>query len=132
MGAQELSEGIMPTPLTASAGMAGALTVTQLFDTIAIRIDGPRAAGTALSVLRHFTDRDEHYLMELSNGVLIHYPTRRTPQADLTATLTHPQLLALLASGSLEGIETSGDPSVLGTLMSLTDEPDPSFAIVTP
>jgi len=132
MGARELRDGIAPTGLTASSGMAGALTVTQLFDTIAIRIDGPRAAGTALSVLWHFTDRDEHYLMELSNGVLIHHPTRHAPQADLTVTLTHPQLLALLATGSVEGIETSGDQSVLGTLMSLTDEPDPNFAIVTP
>jgi alkyl sulfatase BDS1-like metallo-beta-lactamase superfamily hydrolase len=130
-GAKELRDGIKPTTISAG-GMARAMTVTQLFDTIAIRIDGPRAAGTALSVLWHFTDRGERYLMELSNGVLIHYPTRHTPQADLTVTLTHPQLLALLASGSLDGIETSGDRSVLGTLMSLTDEPDPNFAIVTP
>jgi alkyl sulfatase BDS1-like metallo-beta-lactamase superfamily hydrolase len=49
--------------------MARAMTVTQLFDTIAIRIDGPRAAGTSLSVLWHFTDSGERYLMELSNGV---------------------------------------------------------------
>ena len=108
------------------------MTVTQLFDTVAIRIDGPRAAGTALSLLWHFTDSGEHYWMELSNGVLIHHPTRRAPEADLTLTLTHPQLLGLLASGSLAGIGTSGDPGVLKTLMSLTDEPEPSFPVVTP
>jgi alkyl sulfatase BDS1-like metallo-beta-lactamase superfamily hydrolase len=83
-------------------------------------------------VLWHFIDRDERYLMELSNGVLLHYPTRHTPQADLAVTLTHPQLPALLGTGSLEGIQTSGDRSVPGTLMSLTDEPDPDFAIVRP
>jgi alkyl sulfatase BDS1-like metallo-beta-lactamase superfamily hydrolase len=132
MGARELREGIKPTALAASAGMARAMTVTQLFDTLAIRIDGPRAAGTALSVLWHFTDTGERYLMELSNGVLIHHPTRRTPEADLTLTLTHPQLLGLLASGSLAGIDATGDPGVLKTLMSLADEPDPNFAIVTP
>jgi alkyl sulfatase BDS1-like metallo-beta-lactamase superfamily hydrolase len=70
--------------------------------------------------------------MELSNGALIHHPTRRTPEADLTLTLTHPQLLGLLASGSLAGIDATGDPGVLKTLMSLADEPDPNFAIVTP
>lgn len=70
--------------------------------------------------------------MELSNGVLIHYPTTRAPDADLTLTLTHAQLLGLLASGSLDGITTTGDPSVLKTLLSLTDEPDPNFAVVTP
>ena len=131
MGAQELRDGIKPTALAAS-GMARAMTVTQLFDTIAIRIDGPRAVGTALSVLWHFTDSDERYFMQLSNGVLIHHPTRRAPQADLTVSLTHPQLLGLLASGSLDGIGAAGDPSVLQRLMSLTGEPDRSFPVVTP
>jgi hypothetical protein len=37
-----------------------------------------------------------------------------------------------LASGSLDGIEASGDQSVLRALMSLTDEPGPNFAVVTP
>jgi alkyl sulfatase BDS1-like metallo-beta-lactamase superfamily hydrolase len=131
-GAQELRHGITPTPISAAAGMAPAMTVTQLFDTIAIRIDGPRAAGTALSVLWHFTDTGEHYRMELSNGVLIHYPTKHTQDADLTLTLTRPQFLGLLASGSLQGIDAAGDPGVLKTLLSLADEPDPSFAVVTP
>ena len=56
--------------------------------------------------------------------------TRRTPEADLS--LTHPQLLGLLASGSLDGICASGDRGVLHTIMGLTDEPDPSFPVVTP
>jgi len=131
-GADELRNGITPTPFSASAGMAGAMTVTQLFDTIAIRIDGPRAAGTSLTVLWHFTDSGERYLMELSNGALIHFPTRHAPAADLTLTLTHPQLLGLLTSGSLDGIGASGDRGVLQTIMSFTDEPDPSFPVVTP
>jgi alkyl sulfatase BDS1-like metallo-beta-lactamase superfamily hydrolase len=131
MGVSELHDGIKPTAL-AAGGMARAMTVTQLFDTIAIRVDGPRAAGTALSVLWHFTDTSERYRMELSNGVLIHYPTKHAQDADLTLTLTHPQLLGLLASGSLQGIDAAGDPGVLKTLLSLTDEPDPSFAVVTP
>ena len=37
------------------------MTVTQLFDTIAIRINGPRAADTALSILWYFTDTGERY-----------------------------------------------------------------------
>ena len=131
MGVSELADGIKRTAL-AAGGMARALTVTQLFDTIAIRIDGPRATGTTLSVLWHFTDTGEHYRMELSNGVLIHHRTRHIQDDDLTVTLTHPQLLGLLASGSVQGIDTAGDPGVLKTLMSLTDDPDPSFAIVTP
>jgi alkyl sulfatase BDS1-like metallo-beta-lactamase superfamily hydrolase len=84
------------------------------------------------NIARFLTDSGEHYWMELSNGVLIHHPTRRAPEADLTLTLTHPQLLGLLASGSLAGIDATGDPGVLKTLMSLVDDPEPSFAVVTP
>jgi linear primary-alkylsulfatase len=131
-GARELRQGITPTPFSTTAGMAPAMTVTQIFDTVAIRVDGPRAANVSLSVLWDFTDTGQRYLMELSNGVLVHQPTGRTPKADLTLTLTFPQLLKLLASGSLDGIETAGDPGVLQTLLSLTDQPDPSFPIVTP
>jgi alkyl sulfatase BDS1-like metallo-beta-lactamase superfamily hydrolase len=108
------------------------MTATQIFDTVAIRIDGPRAADVSLSVLWDFTDSGERHLMELTNGVLVHQPTTRTPKADLTLTLTFPQLLGLLASGSLDGIETAGDQGVLATLLSLTDQPDPSFPITTP
>ena len=131
-GATELRDGIAPTPLSASAGMARAMSITQLFDTIAIRIDGPRAAAISLAVLWHFTDSDERYLMQLSNGLLVHHPTSRTPHADLTVRLTRAQLIGLLLSGSLDGVETAGDAGVLKTLMGLTDEPDPDFAVVTP
>ena len=132
MGARELRAGIKPTGLAASAGMARAMTITQLFDTIAIRIDGPRAADTSVSILWHFTDSDEHYLMELSNGVLSHHPTKRTPDVDLSVTLTHPQLLGILGGAGLAGIDSTGDTGVLATLMGLTDAADPSFAVVTP
>ena len=132
MGAMELREGIQPTTVRASAGMASSMTVTQLFDTVAVRIDGPRAADTALSILWYFTDTGERYFMEVSNGVLIHHPTLRTPEADLALTLTQPQLIGLLASGTLDGIQFAGNPVVLKMLMGLTEEPDPEFAIVTP
>ena len=131
-GAMELRNGIEPTPFSASAGMARAMSVTQLFDTIAIRIDGPRAAGTSLSVLWQFTDSGERYLMQLSNGLLVHHPTNRTPPVDLTVRLTRAQLIGLLLSGSLDGVETAGDAGVLKTHMGLTDEADPDFAVVTP
>ena len=55
--------------------MASALTVTQLFDSLAIRIDGKRAWDTTASIRWQFTDTDETYRMELSNGVLTHHPT---------------------------------------------------------
>jgi alkyl sulfatase BDS1-like metallo-beta-lactamase superfamily hydrolase len=130
-GAQELHSPIAPTGVS-SAGMATALTITQLFDSLAIRIDGKRAWDTTASIRWHFSDTGEAYRMELSNGVLTHHPTSRTKDADLVITLTKPQLLALLGGAGTNGIQFDGDPKTFAMIASLTDQPDPNFAIVTP
>jgi alkyl sulfatase BDS1-like metallo-beta-lactamase superfamily hydrolase len=133
-GARELRTGTIEHTEVNSAGLAPALTIIQLFDSIAIRINGPAAWKEHLSIGWHFTDTGQDYRMELSNGALIHYPTTGNRAADLTVTLTKPQLLHLLATGRPDGIgiEMSGDLSVVQRLLSLTDSPDPDFAVVTP
>jgi alkyl sulfatase BDS1-like metallo-beta-lactamase superfamily hydrolase len=133
-GALELRKGIKPTPIAdLGAGMAGALTVEQLFDTLAIRVDGPRAAAESLVIDWQFTDSKMTVRLALSNGVLIQTENPRSrATADLTLTLTKPQLLGILAGRGLDGIEHTGDPAVLGRLTSLLDTPDPAFPIVTP
>ncbi|MGW5237739.1 alkyl/aryl-sulfatase [Monashia sp. NPDC004114] len=130
-GATELESGPIALKTDAS-GMMAALTTTQLFDSIAIRIDAQKAWDTSVSVRWHFTDRDETYRMELSNGALVHFPTQRQEPADLVVTLTKPQLLHLLAGAGPEGIAFEGDPATLTTLLSFVDDPDPAFNIVIP
>lgn len=130
-GARELKDPPKPIPVS-SGGMAAALTITQLFDTIAIRIDGKRAWDTTASIRWHFTDTGEDYRMELSNGALIHHLTRREDPADLTITLTRPHLFALLGGEVAGGAQLDGDKSVLATLLGFTDEPDTGFRIVSP
>jgi alkyl sulfatase BDS1-like metallo-beta-lactamase superfamily hydrolase len=130
-GADELRNIANPVPLDSSR-LAGALTVTQLFDSLAIRIDGERAWDTRVSIRWHFSDSGDVYRMELSNGVLIHHPTAKQDPADLVVTLTRQQLLVLLAGKGTDGIEFDGDAGALPTILSLTDQPNPSFAIVTP
>ena len=58
--------------------------------------------------------------------------------ADATLRLPSPAL-AVLASGAADaatlasaGVELTGDASVLGRLLSVLEDPDPDFAIVTP
>ncbi len=133
-GALELRHGIKPAPLgDLGAGMAGALTVEQLFDTLAIRVDGPRAASQALVIEWHFTDTGTTVRLALSNGALIQTENPRGKvAADLTLTLTKEQLLGLLSGRGLDGIGHTGDPGALGRLMALLDTPDPAFPIVTP
>lgn len=132
MGATELREGIVASPVQTNVGMAAALSVEQLFDSIAIRVDGPRAWSERLTIDWHVTDLDEHHRMTLSNGVLIHYRDPEPSEVDLTLTLTKQQLLGMLASGSVEGIEHEGDLGAIGRLMAVLEEQHPDFAIVTP
>ena len=133
-GARELREGIQPLPVAdLGAGMAAALTVEQLFDTLAIRVDGPKAAQHRIVIDWKFTDGNGEVRLSLSNGALIQTPNPRSRvDVDLTLTLTKPQLLGLMAGHGLEGIEHTGDPGVLQTLLGLLDTPNPEFAIVTP
>jgi alkyl sulfatase BDS1-like metallo-beta-lactamase superfamily hydrolase len=131
-GALELRTNEIPPTVLDPAGMAPALTVTQLFDSIAIRVDGPKAWNEHLTLTWHITDVDESYRMELSNGALIHYPTSAEGDADLELSLTRQQLGVLLFAGRTDGVTMSGDVSVLGTLVALTDSPNPDFAVVTP
>ena len=70
--------------------------------------------------------------MELSNGVLIHYPTNRERPADATVTLTKAGLLGLIGAGPTDALDVDGDAKVLTRILALTDAPDPNFAVVTP
>jgi alkyl sulfatase BDS1-like metallo-beta-lactamase superfamily hydrolase len=135
MGAYELRHGIEAAALktTGATDMISALSIEQLFDSIAIRIDGPRAWDEHLSIDWHFTDLGHTYRTSLSNGVLVQDldPTDDlTP--DLTLTLTKPQLLGLLGGGGLDGIDHSGDQETVGRLLSLIHAQAEDFAIVTP
>lgn len=130
-GALELRQPAQPVPVAAS-GILAALTITQLFDSLAIRIDGKRAWDTTASIRWHFTDTGETYRMELSNGALIHHPTGREDPADLVVTLSRPQLLAMLGGAGTDGVQFDGDPKTFATIAALTDQPDPAFAVVTP
>jgi alkyl sulfatase BDS1-like metallo-beta-lactamase superfamily hydrolase len=130
-GALELRGEIRHMPLT-GAGLAPAMTITQLFDSVAIRIVGAKARDTRIAINWHFTDSSEQYRMELSNGVLIHFPTTVDHDADLTVTLTKAILPQMLAGSGHLDFEHTGDPGVLITLLALTDSPNPDFPIVTP
>ncbi|MEU3833477.1 alkyl/aryl-sulfatase [Streptomyces microflavus] len=146
MGAKELDEGAGTIVLdAANPEMAMALTVEQLIDSLAVRVDGPRAWDRELVIDLVVTApaRSRHRLT-LHNGALTHRRTGRADQVDgvdragsrapagLTLTLTKPQLLSVLVGGGLDGIEQSGDASLLGDLFAVLAEPDKSFPIVTP
>ncbi|MET9932658.1 MULTISPECIES: alkyl sulfatase dimerization domain-containing protein [unclassified Streptomyces] len=118
----------------ANPEMVMALTTGMLLDSIAVRIDGPRAWHEDLTLDLVLTDEDTRHRLTLHNGALTHRTLRGTPRtpAGLTLTLTKPQLLGVLAGKGLDGITTDSDPALLTRLFSYVTKPDPGFPIVTP
>jgi len=134
MGAHELRHGVTASPpQVGSASLLGALTVEQLLDAIAIRIDGPRAWDERLTVDWRITDLGVTHRATLGNGVLTHRIVGEggTP-ADLTLILDKGQMLAVLIGAGLDQIGHEGDLGVIGRLMAVIETPDRNFPIVTP
>ena len=139
-GATELRMGNFGTPATAaSADLLGALTVAQVFDSIAIRIDGPRAWDEHLRIAWRITDEDTTYLTELRNGAFNHRVVTATPESVSAFTLTRRTLIGLVTgtvdvSAALRDgtVGLNGDPAILDRLVALLAPVDPDFNIVTP
>lgn len=137
-GAAELRHGQFGTPtVAASPDMIAQLSPAMLFDSLAVRVDGPRAWDERLTIDVHLTDSEERYRLRLANGVLTYSAAPQTGPADATITGQRTALPAL-ALGALSadtlaaaGLEVTGDPGVLGRLAGVLDIPDPDFAIVT-
>lgn len=140
-GALELRKGSVGSPTsTVSPDLLAALTLDQLFDSLAIRVDGPRSWDADLTI--RFSPRDtDPVILRLRNGVLVH-TTGTTPEAtdpDLDITLDEADLRALLLGtrqlGDLTGqgrAEITGDAGKLAELLGHLSSPEPDFAIVTP
>jgi alkyl sulfatase BDS1-like metallo-beta-lactamase superfamily hydrolase len=138
LGAREYRHG-PPAPLPPGAGLAlvGALSSDLLFDALAARLNAPKAAGLSLRLAWHFTDRHEHWLMELTNGALHSLAVPEAPAADTRLTLTRSTLDALLAQqlapaqAVAEGrLVLDGDPAALRSFFGLLDRFTVSFPVV--
>ncbi|HEX4434407.1 MAG TPA: alkyl sulfatase dimerization domain-containing protein [Acidimicrobiales bacterium] len=133
-GADELRRGIKPVPMdvAGASGLVAALSLEQLFDAIAVRINGPRCWTESFAIDWVFTDVGHTYRITLTNGVLIHEVDPATGSAALTVALAKPQFLQLLTGAAPGDLSTTGDVSLLQRLLSFLDAPSPNFAIVTP
>ncbi|MCU0261386.1 MAG: MBL fold metallo-hydrolase [Ilumatobacteraceae bacterium] len=138
-GATELRSGNFGTPVSTGGELLRALTVTQVLDSIAIRIDGPKAWDEHLQIAWRITDEDRTYLVELRNGVMHHRTVDAPPTGVTTFSLPRPALIGLVTGaldlGAAMGdgtVVVDGDASVLGRLVGLLAPVDPAFDIVTP
>ncbi len=133
-GAVELRTGVQSLPQAIVGDVLSALSVVQVFDAMAIRLDGPRAAadGVDLTLDWHITDLDSHHRVTCRNGVVVQRTVAGpTDGADARYALTKDELLPVLAGlAAADPVEGSGD--ALATLQAHLDRVDPDFPIVTP
>jgi alkyl sulfatase BDS1-like metallo-beta-lactamase superfamily hydrolase len=120
---------------TSSPTLLSALTPEQIFDGLAISVNGPRAWDLDLAIDVSLTDQDSNHRLALRNGVLVH---RRVPADSSTATVTvkldNAFRLLTAAMGDVDspGLEISGHQAALQQFLGVLDRPDPAFNIITP
>lgn len=135
-GATELRDGNFGTAAqVASPTMMAQLTPEQIFDGLAIRVNGPRSWDLNIAIDIAFADTAANYRLTLRNGVLVRRKVAPEPStATVTIKLaTKIRLLAVVMGDfSSPGLELTGDQSALQALLSVLDGPDPNFNIVTP
>ncbi|NNL67979.1 MAG: MBL fold metallo-hydrolase [Myxococcales bacterium] len=140
-GARELREGTLPLPFetTGSAGVIAAMPSSLFFDALAVRLNGPDAAGEEVVLNFEFTDLGENHVLWLENAVLHHQQAPARSDADATIRLTRATWDQIITQeATLRGKVLSGDIDVDGSRLaligffSLLDDFDPAFPIVTP
>ena len=138
-GARELrGQKTSKNLLSDQTEMMKALSLHQLFASIAVRLDGPQAQAHDFTINLYLTDLDEGCRLILSNGALIHRTGLKQTEvqnsaADYSCSMTHSHLLTFLATGKLGGIEAeTGDRSCLQKLLSSIVNFEGDFNIVLP
>jgi alkyl sulfatase BDS1-like metallo-beta-lactamase superfamily hydrolase len=141
-GAQELRHGVFQLPVrsTYSADMLAGLSTDAFFDMLAVRLDPAKAAGQAMVVNWHFTDRDERLVQTLKHCTLTHRMGEQSAAAVATVTTTRKALdemilgrmkpLEALSTGTLK---VTGDPTRPALLLSMLEPPGGMmFDVLTP
>ena len=139
-GAYELRNGVPQGGgmKTASPDMIRAMSPEMLFDYLAVRLNGPAAAGKDISLNLNFTDLEKHYNLRVQNGVL-NYRDTPASDADASMTLSMSTLLDVqMGQGTLEQkikageVKLEGQPKAFADFMGLLDTFTFWFNIVTP
>ncbi|MCX7982354.1 MAG: MBL fold metallo-hydrolase [Syntrophales bacterium] len=116
-----------------------ALSLHHIFEAMAIRLNGPRAAGKKMKINWVLTDTGEKVALVLENGVLHHYPGKIEEDAECTLKMTRDIFDRLIAGETtpalqflLGRISWDGKLRKFWEFMDLFDEFNPSFSLMIP
>lgn len=140
-GAQELRRGVaeLPSPRTANRDIISALPIELLFDYLAVRLNGPEAAGKSYIFNIDLTDTGETAALYLENGVLNYTLGVQEADANTTLHITRTALdeinmgqATFLEKAAAGEASIEGNPLAWVDFMTLLDDFEFWFNIVTP
>ena len=145
MGAQELRQG-PPPPVEVGArarGMTRAMTIGQVFDTLAVRLMQEQVGGLATTINWNFTDMagtpDQSWVLALSNRTLLSTQGRHDDAADATIHIKRETLIDVITQATTflqemtdGAITVDGEASALLNIFGNLEKFVTGFAIVEP
>lgn len=139
-GALELRQGVPKgSNYQPSPGVAQGMPLTSLFQTLGMRLNGPKADKINMALNIELTDTKQQYLVTIENAVLHGYADRSSNEPDATATISSSdfKLLMLGLADQQELISNNKlalvDPeNRLAQLLALFDVFPRRFPIMTP
>ncbi len=140
-GAYELKNGTPENVLDVASALEllQQTPISKFLDSMAARLNAPKAEGKKMKINVVFTDLNESYQLKLENSVLHHKQAETDSAANATVRLTHKLYLDLaigeVGIGDLllsDDIKFSGSKIDLIRFFSLFDMPKGDFNIVIP
>jgi len=145
MGAQELRQGPPPSVEVGARarGMTRAMTIGQVFDTLAVRLMQEQVGGLATTINWNFTDMagtpDQSWVLALSNRTLLSTQGRHDDAADATIHIKRETLIDVITQATTflqemtDGVITvDGDAAALLNIFGNLEKFVTGFAIVEP
>lgn len=135
MGAQELRSIEPPQGRTMiSADVMSAMSLSQLLDYLAVRLNTSEAEGENFRINLVVNDTDDRALIQVKNSVLVFWLNQSSAQANATVYMSRRTLEQLALDPSVPAMDAvvSGDSSVFERFVGMLDVFDPGFNIVLP
>ena len=134
-GAQELRSTEPHKGMTMiSPDIMSAMSLSQLLDYIAVRLNASKAAGEDFKMNLLINGTSDKALIQVKNSVLVYWLNESSNESDVTVDMPRKTLeqLALDPSVPLAEVTTTGDSSVFDRFIGMLDVFDPSFNIILP
>ena len=138
-GAQELRNGTMPQRPATKSSYLEAMTIDQIFDSLAVKLKAEEVGGMSVSLNFDIVDPAERWVLRLSNRALHAVEGRHDADAAVTFRLTRASLLRIVegATSFADAIaagdaEADGDVAAADAVFGHLDVFLTNFALVEP